>query len=93
MVRRVCRQTQVRERLLKPLYRQFTAPASITATRFLAEGDYVIVECHGNATTLAGQLYANTYCFVIRMAEGTLREMTEYTDTALVERALGPPDR
>jgi uncharacterized protein len=85
--------TQVQERLLKPLYRQFTAASSITATRILAEGDCVVVECHGNATTVAGQLYANTYCLVIRMADGKLREMTEYMDTALVERVLGPPDR
>jgi uncharacterized protein len=83
----------VRERLLKPLYRQFTAPSSITATRILADGEYVVAECRGNATTVGGQLYANTYCFVIRMADGKLREMTEYMDTALVEKVLGPPGR
>ncbi|OAF13106.1 hypothetical protein AYJ54_44815 [Bradyrhizobium centrolobii] len=85
--------TEVQERLLKPLYRQFTAPSSITATRILADGDCVVAECHGHATTVAGQLYANTYCFVIRMADGKLRGMTEYMDTALVERVLGPPGR
>jgi ketosteroid isomerase-like protein len=81
----------VRERLLKPLYAQFTAPSSITATRILADGDHVVVECHGDATTVSGERYANTYCFVIRMAEGQLRELTEYMDTALVERVLQPP--
>ncbi|MDD1516678.1 MULTISPECIES: nuclear transport factor 2 family protein [Bradyrhizobium] len=81
----------VLERLMKPLSGQFTAPNSLTLSRIIAEGDYVVAECRGNATTLAGELYANTYCFVIRMADGKLRELTEYMDTALVERVLRPP--
>src|ERR1700742_2365210 len=82
--RRYVGKAEVREQLLKPLYAQFTAPSSITATRILADGDYVVVECQGDATTTSGERYANTYCFVIRMAEGQMREMTEYMDTALV---------
>jgi ketosteroid isomerase-like protein len=78
------------ERLLKPLYEQFTAPSSITPTRILADGDHVVVECRGDAETISGQRYANTYCFVIRMAAGQLCEMTEYMDTALVERVQQP---
>jgi hypothetical protein len=53
----------------------------------------VVAECQGDATTVAGEPYANTYCFVIRIVEGKLREMTEYMDTALVERVLGPPGK
>lgn len=79
------------ERLLKPLYTQFVAPSSITPTRILADGDHVVVQCQGDATTVSGQRYANTYCLVIRMQDGQLREMTEYMDTALVERVLQPP--
>ena len=79
------------ERLLKPLYAQFVAPSSLTATRILADGDYVVVECQGDATKISGERYANTYCFVIRIQDGQLREMTEYMDTALVERVLQPP--
>lgn len=81
----------VLERLMKPLSGQFTAPNSLTLSRIICEGDYVVAECRGNATTLAGELYANTYCFVIRMTDGKLRELTEYMDTALVERVLRPP--
>src|ERR1700733_2637622 len=66
--------TEVHERLLRPLYEQFTAPSSITASQILADGDHVVVECHGDATTISGERYANTYCFVIRIAEGQLRE-------------------
>jgi hypothetical protein len=81
----------VRERLLKPLYEQFVAPTHITPTRILADGDHVVVECHGDATTVSGERYANTYCMVMRLAGGQLRELTEYMDTALVERVLKPP--
>ncbi len=82
---------EVRERLFKPLYAQFTAPTHITATRILADGDYVVAECKGDATTLTGERYANTYCFVMRLADGKLKELTEYMDTALVDRVLKPP--
>jgi ketosteroid isomerase-like protein len=85
--------TDVRERLLKPLYAQFTAPSRITPTNILADGDHVVVECQGEATTVSGERYANTYCFVMRVTDGQLREMTEYMDTALVERVLRPPAR
>jgi ketosteroid isomerase-like protein len=82
---------EVRERLLRPLHQQFTAPSAITASRILADGDHVVVECRGDATTTPGEKYANTYCFVIRVADGKLKELTEYMDTALVERVLKPP--
>jgi uncharacterized protein len=81
----------VREQLLKPLYEQFVAPTNITTSRILADGDYVVVECQGDATAISGERYANTYCLVMRVAEGQLRELTEYMDTALVERVLKPP--
>jgi len=82
---------EVIERLLRPLYAQFAAPSRITPTRILADEDYVIVQCNGDATTLSGQRYANTYCLVIRVDNGMLQELTEYMDTALVERVLQPP--
>lgn len=81
----------VLERLVKPLYAQLTAPTSLELQRILADEDYVVVECKGDATTVSGERYANTYCFVIRLAEGKLRELTEYMDTALVNRVLQPP--
>ena len=83
--------TEVRERLFKPLYAQFTGPTRIMPTRILADGDHVVVECKGDATTVTGERYANTYCFVIRLADGKLKELTEYMDTALVDRVLRPP--
>jgi uncharacterized protein len=81
----------VRERLLKPLYAQFVAPTRITPKRILAEAEYVVVEGEGDATTVSGARYANTYCWVFRIESGKLREVTEYMDTALVDRVLQAP--
>jgi len=82
---------EVLERLSRPLFAQFTAPTRMTTTRILADEDYVVVQCEGDATTVSGAQYANSYCFVIRVADGKLRELTEYMDTALVDRVLQPP--
>jgi ketosteroid isomerase-like protein len=79
------------KRLLRPLYTQFTAPSRINPIRVLADEDYVVVQCEGDATTLSGQRYENTYCLVIRVENGMMKELTEYMDTALVERVLQPP--
>lgn len=62
-----------------------------TAHRFIADGDYVVVEARGNNLTKAGLRYDNHYCYVIRLADGKLQELTEYFDTELVTRALGEP--
>ena len=59
--------------------------------RVLADGDHVVVEARGDNITKAGQRYDNSYCFVFRVADGKLREVTEYMDTELVTSALGAP--
>jgi ketosteroid isomerase-like protein len=74
--------------LMQPLFAQFADRYTNTAQRILAEGDYVVVECHGNVTTKTGKPYANEYCYVIRMADGKMRELREYLDTELVASAL-----
>jgi uncharacterized protein len=57
--------------------------------RFIADGDHVVVEAHGNNTTITGRPYKNRYCFVFRLAGGKLKEVTEYMDTELVTTTLG----
>jgi ketosteroid isomerase-like protein len=59
--------------------------------RFIADGDYVAVEAHGANTTKGGLPYNNRYCFVFRIADGKLAEVTEYMDTELVTKVLGDP--
>jgi uncharacterized protein len=63
-----------------------------TAHRFIADGDYVAVEARGSSTTKKGNPYNNIYCFVFRLADGKLREVTEYMDTELATAALGDSD-
>ena len=62
-----------------------------TAHQFIAEGDHVVVEARGNNVTKAGLPYNNAYCFVVRLTDGKLREITEYMDTELVSAVLGDP--
>ena len=61
------------------------------AHRFIADGDHVAVEARGANTTKAGVPYCNTYCFVFRVADGKLAELTEYMDSELVTAVLGDP--
>jgi ketosteroid isomerase-like protein len=77
--------------LLRPLFLQFADQYTNTAHRFIAEDDYVVIECRGKVTTKSGNPYNNTYCFVCRLADGMIRELTEYFDTELVREALAEP--
>jgi len=77
--------------LMQPLFSQFANRYTNTAQRFIAEDDYVVVECCGRVTTKAGKPYNNTYCYVCRIFGGKIRELTEYLDTQLVATALADP--
>jgi len=46
----------------------------------------------GTTLPSRGKPYNNTYCFVFRVAEGKVKELTEYMDTELVTAALGDPE-
>ncbi|HYS13251.1 MAG TPA: nuclear transport factor 2 family protein, partial [Burkholderiaceae bacterium] len=61
------------------------------ATRFIAEGDQVVVEARGNNTTRAGMPYNNSYCMIYTVRDGKLKELVEYMDTDLALKALGDP--
>ncbi len=77
--------------LMRPLFEQFAGQFTNTAHRFIAEGDYVVVECEGRVTTKTGKPYNNQYCYVCRFADGQLQELNEYMDTQLVATALADP--
>ncbi len=81
----------VREQLLRPLFAQFAGTYVNRATRFVAEGDMVVVECRGEVTTKKGKPYNNVYCYVCLFAGGRLVELVEYLDTQLVDTALDAP--
>jgi len=74
--------------LMRPLFANFETRYTNTAQRFIAEGDWVVVECRGEVQTQRGQRYDNQYCWVCRVEEGKLKEVIEYMDTALVAAVL-----
>ncbi|HMF70032.1 MAG TPA: nuclear transport factor 2 family protein [Flavitalea sp.] len=59
-------------------------PYKVIAHRFIADGEYVVVEASGQNTTPDGKSYNNKYCWVCRISEGKLHELNEYMDTQLV---------
>jgi len=77
--------------LMAPLFAQFADTYTNTAERFIAEDDHVVVQCRGRVTTKGGEPYNNTYCYVCRIEDGKLKELTEYLDTELVSKVLAPP--
>jgi uncharacterized protein len=77
--------------LLGPLSAQLSGANTITASRFIGEGDVVVVEGQGHNRTTKGKEYANTYCWVFRFQDEKVVELIEYTDTALIESALEAP--
>jgi uncharacterized protein len=67
-----------------PDYRSF-------AEEILVDGDRVVVRARANAMTVRGEAYPQAYCYVFRIVDGRIAEVTEYCDTALVERVLERP--
>jgi uncharacterized protein len=64
-------------------------PSRTIAERFIADGDIVVVEARGNNLTKTGVRYDNEYCLVFRLENGKIREIREYCDSVLTEKALG----
>ena len=81
----------VQRELMAPLFSQFAERYTNRAIRFIAEDDYVVVQCQGRVTTKSGHAYNNDYCYICRFSDGRMVALTEYLDTALVEKALTPP--
>jgi hypothetical protein len=63
--------------------------ARTIAHRLIADGDYVVVEARGDNVTRAGSRYDNDYCLVFRLENGRIKEVREYCDSVLTEKALG----
>ena len=81
---------EVIEKILKPLRARLAdGPIVFTIERFIAEGEYVVMQAHGHATAKNGKPYNNTYCIVCRIVDGKLKAMTDYIDTELITSALG----
>lgn len=76
-----------------PLSAELANAPILVPTRFIGDGDLVVVEAQGRNQTRAGREYNNTYCLVFEMAAGKIKTVTEYLDTALVNAVLDPPGK
>jgi ketosteroid isomerase-like protein len=84
------RETVLR-RLFGPLGASLAAPLRFTIRRLLRADDTVVMQADGHAMLRSGAPYDNTYCLVLRFAGTRVSEVSEYLDTALVQRAFGVP--
>jgi uncharacterized protein len=75
--------------LLGSVISEIDGQIRVTADRFIADGDLVVVEARGHSTTRTGKEYNNTYCWIYRIADGKVQEVTEYLDTELVTETFG----
>ena len=80
--------TDLAERLFGTLVPQLESGITVDIRSLIGEGDTVIAECRGQALTKTGRAYNNTYCFVLRIEDGKIRNLTEYLDTELVTTAF-----
>lgn len=78
----------VMNELMRPLFANFADHYVNAAHRFIADGDWVVVECQGKVKTRTGKRYDNKYCWVCRVEDGRLKEVIEYMDTELVASTL-----
>lgn len=74
--------------LLRELGARLAERYRATADLIIAEGAYV-VQARGHAITKTGKAYDNEYCFVYKLEDGLIKEVTEYLDTQLVVDTLG----
>lgn len=66
----------------------FESMPIIIPDQIIADENYVIRLGHGEGGVAKNGLeYNNIYCFVIRVKDNKIKEITEYCDTALVEKA------
>jgi ketosteroid isomerase-like protein len=79
------------DQLMRPLFSQFADQYRARAALIVAEDEVVVVEARGEVTTKSGRPYNQTYCYVLRFADGRVRELTEYLDTDLVNQVLQDP--
>lgn len=79
----------IMKQLFEPLGDALTATISLDIKQLIAEGDKVVSEMQGSARSKDGKDYNNTYCIILTVRDGKVREMREYLDTELVTQVFG----
>ena len=59
-------------------------PIECHVTRVLADGGVGVVEWRGHATSVNGDPFDNVYCWIMRVRNERIVEVTAYVDSALV---------
>lgn len=77
------------ENLIGPVFGRLQAGITAHVENMFGEGDWIAVQVKGEATTVDGKPYNNTYCHIFRVRNGQIVETTEYFDTELVTEVLG----
>jgi ketosteroid isomerase-like protein len=78
----------VQNELVPALFANFASDYRNHADEIIAENDRVVVLARGEARTVRGEDYNNSYCFVMRMRDRKIVELREFMDTALAEKRL-----
>ncbi len=68
----------------KPLSAKLAGAIQPTVKNIIAEGDTVVLQWEGKATSKGGKPYNNNYCWVMKFADGKVKVGTAYIDTELV---------
>jgi uncharacterized protein len=68
---------------------KLATPIKPTLRHVIADGDMVALVFNGDATGKNGTEYHQTYCWVLRLEGGKIREGTAYVDTELITRLFG----
>jgi uncharacterized protein len=71
---------------VKSLAEKFAGDLKVTVRDVIADGDKVAVQWEGHAVGKNGTAYDQTYCWVMRLTDGMVRECIAYLDTELVTR-------
>jgi uncharacterized protein len=66
---------------VKPFYDKLAGPILPTVRDIIAEGDKVVLQWEGRTSGKNGTIYYQTFCYVMRFADGKVCEGTAYLDT------------
>ncbi|HEX4209249.1 MAG TPA: nuclear transport factor 2 family protein [Candidatus Binataceae bacterium] len=74
------------EGAVKPLTSKLAGPIVPTVRDLLVDGDRVALQWEGRSTGTNGTVYYQTYCWVMRLEGGKIKEGTAYLDTELINQ-------
>ncbi|MBS7457280.1 nuclear transport factor 2 family protein [Coralloluteibacterium stylophorae] len=75
---------------VEPLTRHLATPVRPVSHRVWADGEHVVVDWQGEATTTAGRPYRNSYAWILRMEDGRAVEVKAYLDLAAYDAVVRP---